>query len=252
MSLRKKLDELEAAVVRQYEALPAAERLSRSLAALAADDPGEAERLRESCAWRDYRMRDAAFTDRIEYCNFLAVAAAVDQRHAMGKLVILGLLAEEMGRLTDAHRTAALLGFYDGWAAASGTVPAAADDEADDDDDDEDDDKLAPALRAGLEAAGARADAATDALREVVEGVTEVVAAGLVAQWRALDRFCRRRLGTSAEVLMRAWGGGVADETLARVQAHAGVEPDAAVEAASFRTLEGQWTQRFGGHDGHA
>ena len=243
MSLKRKLDDLEVEVVRRYRAMPVAERLRRSLAARAADDRDEADRLRESCEWQDYRMRDAAYTDRIEFANFLAVAAAVDLRHAVGKLMILGLLAEQLDALLDAHEDAALRGFIDGWHAAGGTLP----DEAEGDDADEDDAKLPPAFREGFAQAQARVDEATAELRDMVAQATAVAAAGLVAHWRALDRFCRRRMNTPAEVLMRAWGGGVADDTLAHVNAHAAVEPDAEVEARCFEALEAQWAERFGG-----
>src|SRR5687767_9504048 len=53
-------------VSKRYEYLGPQERLTLILEALARGDSGEADRLSGSCPRKDYRMRDAAYGDRLD------------------------------------------------------------------------------------------------------------------------------------------------------------------------------------------
>jgi hypothetical protein len=114
-SIAKKLENVEAAVMEQYGQISPAERAARMLAALSRDDEDEKVRLRSSCPRKSYTMSDAAYGDRMQFAQEIALAFALDLRHACGKLTMLTLLAAHLDSVLQKHTVLANLAFVDGW-----------------------------------------------------------------------------------------------------------------------------------------
>ena len=95
-SIGKKLDEVEAAVMEQYALIPPADRAARVLGAMAVGDDDEVLRLRRSCPRKSYTMSDAAYGDRLQFAEQLALTCALDLRHACGRVYVLTLLEDNL------------------------------------------------------------------------------------------------------------------------------------------------------------
>src|SRR5688500_267098 len=69
-----------------YEQVSGPERLTLVPEALARGDEGEADRLSGSCPRKDYRMRDAAYGDRLDISFDVMAVACIDLRCLWGKV----------------------------------------------------------------------------------------------------------------------------------------------------------------------
>src|SRR5688572_12160483 len=97
-----------------YECFEPRERLTLILQALARRDEPEADRLSGSCPRKDYRMRDAAYGDRLDTAFDIMCIACIDLRTLCGKLDTLEWATGGARLMATHHRIAATFAFMDG------------------------------------------------------------------------------------------------------------------------------------------
>lgn len=114
--LDKKLTQLEDRV---YPAITPDERFKLTMEAEARGDEEERKRLVKSCPKKDYRMNDAAFTNRIDAAEALTTAFVIDIAGLHGKLQMVKAFAGFLPHLMDVTEQVAVTNMYDcykeGW-----------------------------------------------------------------------------------------------------------------------------------------
>jgi hypothetical protein len=73
-------------LARQYDQLTPRERLQLMLEAQAREDMAEVRRLWETCPYKEYRMRDAAFADPVQAVLKIVLAMSIDLAYYLGQM----------------------------------------------------------------------------------------------------------------------------------------------------------------------
>jgi hypothetical protein len=248
---------------------PAERALTLLLEALARGDEAEADRLHASCPRKTYTQQDAAFNGRLSLAFETMALVCIDLRCMWGKLQMLqwSLLVTEHFALE--RQLNASFAFLDGGRCAEGlpqldwfanAPPSAGAELGEEDepggDDEQDDHNDAPAtcprfVREAnehgrrLSAVEDRAERSTAEMWATISQVAIAVANDLVNAWAAFDRFCRTKLGVSANVMLAAWRFPLA-EFRSTLKLYKSVVPDEEKVEELLGGMTANWDGRYG------
>jgi hypothetical protein len=258
-------------MTRNYEQFSGPERLTLAMEALARGDQAEADRLAGSCPRKQYTMREAAYGNRLDTAFDIMCIACIDLRALWCKLDTLEFAIISARYMATSHQITATFAFMEGEGFANGqTQMEFFGKRQDDEDEDEngagdpgvhpDDEPAltapqpirASAYRDGeyarrMMAVEDRMQVTTDDTFKALLHVLHAAARDLAEVWTAYDRFCRDRLGVSAETMLAAWQfptGGEVTAMLKRYDGH--VKPDPAKVDEYYGIYCRSWDHRFG------
>lgn len=254
---------------RFYEEFTPPERLTLLLEAMARSDEKEAQRLQRTCPRVTYTGQDVEFADRWTMAFDILAVVAIDLRCMWGKLHVLQWVLENTRVIATSHHITATLAFVEGERCGRGLPqceffarplpePDAdgdeelvlPDDEEDANDDDENDDEVPDPTPEQVDQGRRMHDVERRAEHFTACGTVlllkamDGVAKDMVNTWAAFDRFCRSRLGVTAETMLKAWEFPLEEfqETLKRYEK---TTPDPARVKEYFGYITKQWDERF-------
>ncbi len=253
-----------------YEHFAAPERLTLILEALARGDKAEADRLSGACPRKTYTMRDAAFGERLDVSFDIMCIACIDLRCIWGKLDILHWAIAGARLMATSHQIGATFAFMEGEHFGRGQpqmgffrrrrpLPVKRDGHGGaDDGDDLPAEPAAPPepvrfsdvhegeFATRMMAVEDRMQATTDLTFVSLLGAALALVRQLAEVWTAYDRFCRDRLGVSAETMLGAWDFPTGGEVVEMLGRYPDVKPDPAKVDEYAGIYCQAWDRRFG------
>jgi hypothetical protein len=256
-----------------YEQFQPPERLTLLLEAMARNDDAEVERLQRSCPRSTYTGQDRQFEDRWTMAFDILAVVCIDLRCLWGKMHVLRWVLGEVREMATAQNINAAFAFLDGERCGKGKrqmgffarpmphpnerVDYSDDDEGEQEPDRRSDEELLNptplefARGERMEAVQRRSEHFTTCSAVVLLSAMNDISKDLVNAWSAFDRFCRIRLGVSAETMLKAWQFPFDDffQTLRRYEK---VKPDPAKVKEYLGYIAKHWDSRFRPkHPGH-
>ena len=214
-----------------YGKLTPEERFRLSLLAFERDDMAEAERLKQTCPWKQYSMPDADVTDRIRASALVTLVFCLDLAPRISKLQMAQAFAEAVPWFIGKAADIAAQDYLSGYEAGA---------------------------KAAWQAAGKKGKPKVDlpGTEEVAEGiqktltgvpntirtVAEEVAADINGHLEAFGRITRAELELEPQTLLKVWFAPIMEQ----LDMVPEVEPDPVQVEENFAVLCGLWKKELG------